>query len=420
MTTETVVTEMQQGTDVAQQAPAAPPAKNVETIHIVPNRPQRAPGPARFRARNWLMLLSFLFLVVAPTAIGIFYLYARAADQFHSTVGFSVHSEDTGTSLDGFGGLLASGNSSGASDSDILYEYIRSQQLVEEINRDLDLVSIFNKPPADPIFTLGENPTIEELHAYWAWMVSIAYDSGTGIIEVEARAFSDEDAHAIAQALVKRSTDLINDLSSEARQDAIRFAAQDLEEAETRLRDVRRQIRTFRDTQQQIDPTADIEQLMGVVRALEGQMAALLIDREVLIKQVGPEDSRVRVLDRRIEATDRQIELEKSKVGIGTAPQQNENPALGGGLAGTVGDYEELVMDREFAEQAYVAVLAAYTEARAEARRKHRYLATHVGPTYPQEPLYPRRLLLSVAMAFVLLVGWLVTVLVIFNVRQGR
>lgn len=419
MSTETAVSETPRSTDITAPKPAAMPATQGETIRIVRNPPIREPGPVRFRARNWLMLLSFLFLVVVPSAAGIFYLYERAADQYHSTVGFSVHSEDGGSALDGFGGLLTAGNSAGASDSDILYEFIRSQQLVEEIDRDLDLSTIFNKPQRDPIFTLGENPTIEELHFYWTWMVSLAYDSGTGIIEVEARAFTDEDAHAIAQAVVKRSTDLINDLSREARQDAIRFAAQDLDEAETRLRDVRRQIRSFRDTQQQIDPTADIEQLMGVVRALEGQLANMLIDRDVLIKQVGPDDSRVRVLDRRLDATQRQIELEKSKVGLGSGTQ-DQGAGSGSGLAGTVGDYEELVMDREFAEQAYVAVLAAYTEARAEARRKHRYLATHVGPTYPQEPLYPRRWLLSIALIFVLVVGWLVTVLVVFNVRQGR
>lgn len=414
MSTEPLVTS----TEIATQKPTAVPVKQPDPIRIVPTAIANDPGPARFHARHWILVLSFLLLVIAPSALGIGYLYTRAADQYHSTVGFSVRSEDSTTSLGVLEGLVGSSASSGARDSDILYEFIRSQQLVHEINEDIDLVAIFNEPENDPLFTAGEKPTIEELHAYWSWMVSVAYDSGTGLIEVEARAFSPENASLIAQAVVNRSTTLINELSSDAKQDAIRFASQDLEEAEARLRDVRRQIRAFRDAEQQIDPTGDIEQLLGVVQVLEGELSKMLISREVLFRQVGKDDSRVLTLDRKIEATKRQIEQERSKIGIGT--KSGNDLETGGSLADNVGNFEELVMDREFAEKAYIAVLAAYTEARAEARRKHRYLAAHVGPTAAQKSLFPRRWLLSLVLVFILIVSWLVLVLISFNVRESR
>jgi capsular polysaccharide transport system permease protein len=408
-----------------QPAAARPPAKPVPAkaqLAAVPvpkpaqTRPAvREPGPARFRARHWILALSFLVLVLIPGILGVGYLYTYAANQYHSTVGFSVHSEEGSSPLDILGSITQSSKSS-ASDADILYEYIRSQQMVEEVGSELDLVTMFNRPDEDPLFTLGESPTIEDLHWYWGWMVSVAYDGGTGIIEVEARAFTPEDAHAIAEVIVRRSTELINALSQEAREDAIRFAEQDLTEAENRLRDIRRKLRAFRDVEQIIDPTADVEQRMGLLTALEQQLAEALVSRDVLLGYSSTADSRVRKLEDQIAAIERQIEQEKAKLGTGSA----ETGVNAERMAEIVGTFEELVMDREFAQQAYQAVLASYEEARAEARRQHRYLATHVGPTLSEEALYPRRWLLGPAWVLFLVMGWLVMVLILFNVRDSR
>ena len=396
----------------AVPAPPPAPAARPQVLHTVP---KQEPGPARWRPRHWILAISFLLLVLIPGALGVAYLYTKAADQYHSTVGFSVHTEESSNPLDFLGAFTQSGGNS-ASDADILYEYIRSQQLVEEIASELDLVAIYNRAKDDPVFTLGQDPTIEDLHWYWEWMVSVAYDGGTGIIEVEARAFTPEDAHAIADAIVRRSTALINALSQEARQDAIRFAKRDLAEAEERLRAVRRKLRAFRDVEQIIDPTADVEQRMGLLTALEGQLAEALVSRDVLLGYAAPQDSRVRKLEDQIAAIEKRIENEKAKLGSGNG----ENAAEAERMAEVVGTYEELVMDREFAQQAYAAVLASYEEARTEARRQNRYLATHVGPTRAQESLFPKRWLLGLALVLFLLMSWIIIVLIIFNVRDTR
>ncbi len=394
---------------------AVPTPRPAPAVEINPQPGPPTPGPARFRARHWILLFSFLGLVLIPAVLGVGYLYTRAADQFHSTVGFSVHSEESSNPLDILGSITQSGKSS-ASDADVLYEYIRSQQMVEEVATELDLVAIFNKPDNDPVFTLGDEPTIEDLHWYWEWMVTVAYDGGTGIIEVESRAFTAEDAHAIAEVIVRRSTALINELAQEAREDAIRFAEQDLSEAEGRLRDVRRKLRAFRNVEQIIDPTANVEQRMGLLTALEAQLAEALVSRDVLLGYSNADDSRVQKLDDQVAAIERRIVQEKAKLGAGSAGGTPDAERM----AEVVGTFEELVMDREFAQQAYAAVLASYEEARAEARRKHRYLATHVGPTQAQESIYPRRWLLAPAYVLLLLIGWLVMVLILFNVRDSR
>ena len=380
---------------------------------LSPPRSLPEPGPARFRTRHWALLASFFLFVVLPGAFSIAYLYLRAADQYHSVVGFSVRSEDASSPLELLG-AFTTGSESGANDADILVEYVNSQQIVEEIMAELDLVEIYNKAPDDFVFTLGTEPTIEDVHWYWEWMLSVSYDSGTQILEIETRAFTPEDAHAVAQAIVRKCAALVNALSIEARNDAIRFAKQDLNEAEQRLRSARRKLREFRDLKQLVDPTADLEQRMTLISALEMRLIEAITEKDILEAYAQTGDTRLQRLERQIAVIRQRIDEERAELGTGTTGDEAEL------FSSVVGTFEELMIDREFAEQAYAAVLASYEEARSEARRTHRYLATHIGPTRSQEALYPRRLLLSFVGVLFLLTFWLVLVLIAYNARDRR
>ena len=77
-------------------------------------------------------------------------------------------------------------------------------------------------------------------------------------------------------------------------------------------------------------------------------------------------------------------------------------------------------MDREFAEEAYRAALAAFDQAQAEARRKSRYLAAHIRPTLAETSEYPRRLTLVAIVAFFAMGLWTLGVLVYYSIRDRR
>ena len=120
---------------------------------------------------------------------------------------------------------------------------------------------------------------------------------------------------------------------------------------------------------------------MGLLSALQGELAQAMVERDQLLSFVGPDDQRVIQAERRINAIDQRIDAERSALGVsGTEPA----------LSDVVGTYEELKVDLEFASAAYTQALAAVTAARAEARRQSRYLAPHVAPTAAEQALYPR------------------------------
>jgi capsular polysaccharide transport system permease protein len=148
-------------------------------------------------------------------------------------------------------GSTSSGQSS---DADILYDFILSQKLVENLDASLDLEAIYGRPAFDPVFALRPGQPIEDLARYWRWMVHVAYDRGGGMIKVEAFAFTAEDAHRIAEAIVAESDTLINALSKIARDDTMRSAQEDLDRAAARLRAQRVKLSAFRTENQIIDP----------------------------------------------------------------------------------------------------------------------------------------------------------------------
>jgi len=369
-------------------------------------------APARIKRRHWGVAFGFLLMVVAPIAIAGWYLSERAVDQYASTTAFTVRSEDVSSTLDILGGLgtALGGGGGGTSDSDILYEFIRSQELVAAVDARLDLREKYARHvDTDPIFGFAPGGTIEDLAEFWRRAVRISYDANSGLMELRVLAFSPQDAKAIAEAIYDESTRMINNLSAIAREDATRYAREDLDLAVERLKAAREAITAFRIENQIVDLTADIQGQMGLLNTLQAQLAEALIELDLLRNTARDGDPRVEQAERRIEVIENRIDEERQKFGVGVG---------GDSYATTVAEFERLTVDREFAEQAYVAALSAYDGARAEANRQSRYLAAYIAPTLAEKAEFPQRgLMLGVVAAFSFLL-WAIATLIYYSLRD--
>jgi capsular polysaccharide transport system permease protein len=379
------------------------------TDAIVSTPQQQQPAKSGLKTRHKLLLLSFFLLVLLPAAIGSSYLFFRAAPQFNSSAAFSVRSENVGNPLDALSAITQIGSSS-ASDSVVLYDSIRSQPMMLKLDAKLDLRSIYNRDPDDFIFSLGTDITTEDLLDYWDRMVSVSIDESSGILELETFAFQPEDANLILAAILEECSKLVDDLSRIAQADAMKYAVEDLTTAEERLRATRRRIAAFRVENEMIDPSADAGNHMTVLSALQSQLAEALVGRESLNGYAGVNDPRIAERDRMISAIQKQIELVRSSVSQVTDGRS--------AFSDVMGRYEELLVDLQFSQDAYTAARASEELARAEARRRNRYLAVHIPPTTAEESLYPRRFLLSGLLLACCFAAWSVLALIYYNVRD--
>ncbi len=373
-----------------------------------------AARPARMKFRHWMVLLGFLLFTVLPTVGAGYYLYVYAADQYASKVGFTVRREEASSAMDVLGGLTQISGSS-SSDTDILYEFVQSQELVREIDNRIDLKTIYRKPEEDVVFRLKDDASIEDLLDYWDRMVRIQYDPGAGLIEIEARAFDPDDAQRITRALFARSSEMINELSSIARDDVTRYAKEELDQAVTRLKEARQALRVFRNETQIVDPSADIQGQMGLLNSLQARLADALIELDLLAGTTSASDPRAVQARRRIEVIETRIEDERRKLGV-TGTSSGTSAAF----ADLVGEFESLQVDLEFAQKAYVSALSAHDTAVAEARRQSRYLAAYLEPTLAETPRYPQRLTILAVLSVLLVGTWTILVLIYYSLRDRR
>ncbi len=368
----------------------------------------------RLRTRHALLIFSFFLFVVAPTAVADWYLQFRAADQYASTVGFSVRREEATSPLDLLSGGIPGVSGSSSSDTDILYKFIQSQKLVSEMDAQLDLKGLWSKPENDPVFAFDPSGSIEDLMRYWERMVKIYYDRSAGLIEIRVLAFDPDDATLIARTLFEKSAEMVNELSAIAREDAVRYSWEELTEAKDRLTVARQKVQEFRNLHQLVDPTIEITTQSQLIGTLQGQLAEARIALELLRETAPADDPRVNRANRQIEVIERQIEAERSKLGVGSNADQ------GDAFAGILGEYERLVVEREFAEKTYVSALATYDLSLADARRKTRYLAAYTQPTRAETSRYPERMTILGLLALFLFLGWSIVTLVVYSLKDRR
>lgn len=374
---------------------------------------------SRTKKRHWGLMLSFLLIVILPSAAATLYLSERAVDQYASTVAFTVRSEDVSSAADLLGGIGQTlGGSGGAgSDADILYEFIRSQSLVKRIDDTLNLRDFYSRyRDVDPLFGFDPSGTIEDLTDYWQRMVRISYDAGSGLMELRVLAFDADEAQKISNAIFSESTTMINELSAIAREDATRYASEDLDLAVERLKQAREALTAFRISSEIVDPTADVQGQMGLLSTLQVQQADALIEFDLLSASTTREgDPRLEQASRRITTIEKRIREERKKFGVGLGGEEGDES-----YAKTIAEFERLAVDREFAEQAYAATLSAFDAARAEANRQSRYLAAYIKPTKAEKSEFPNRPLLVSIVGFFGFLIWAVSSLVYYALRDRR
>ncbi|MDE4175237.1 sugar transporter [Phaeobacter sp. PT47_59] len=371
--------------------------------------------PAQMRRRHWGLVVSFLLLVLAPLAAVVFYLFTIAEDQYISTAGFTVRSQESSGATDILGGLANFAGSTTASDGDILYEFIQSQEMVEAVDRAVPLRPHYSQSwPRDWVFSLWPDATLEEMIWYWHRIVGISYDSGSGLTEVQVVAFDADTAQTITRAIVEESQTRINALNEQAREDAMRYAREDLDEALERLKGAREALTQFRTRTRIVDPEADIQGRMGVMNNLQQQLAEALIEYDLLRGTVGDSDPRLKKAQQHIDVIRERIDIERQTF----TSSNTDTGAVGEDYPSLIAEFERLTVDLQYAEETYRAALTALEAARDEATRQSRYLATYIKPTRAQESEYPGRYMLSGLAGLFLLLTWSILALIYYSIRD--
>ena len=353
----------------------------------------------------------FLLLVILPTLVLAAYYYLVASDQYESGADFVVRRADSvAVGGGGVGQLLGFefGTSSTISEAYIVEEYLLSHEAVQQLRQEDDLVSRFRRPGIDVISRLWfAKPAPELLLKYYRGKVRIEQDSDTGITHLRVHAFTQDDAYAIARKLLLLGEQRINELNERTVSDLVTTAARELEKAEASLVLAQSKLTGLRRLREDIDPAGTGRAQVGLVTTLTGELVTARARLQAMGGAISRDSPQYRALEGRVAALTSQIRAQSAHIA-----------GQGKSTAGTLGDYEDLVIRREHAAKRFSAAAGRYEEAKAEVSRKELYLVRIVDANKPVKSLYPERLRIVLSAFAGLLVFYLIGSLLVAGVKE--
>ncbi len=188
-----------------------------------------------------------------------------------------------------------------------------------------------------------------------------------------------------------------------------------------RLRTVRRQLLTYRETAQEISPEDNAKLAFQMIGELESQITTKQTTLKTLDGYLDPKSPRMAMLKQEIKGLQKQLDTERQRLGGGAntaAAAASAGSSTDNSIPYRIGSYSDLELEKQFAEEYYTTALAGLEKAKAEAAAKELYLATFIPPTLPQYAEYPKRFIYSIC-TFLLLAGiWLFGALTFYNIRD--
>ena len=323
-------------------------------------------------------------VVGTPTLLAALYFGLFASDVYVSEARFAIRSAKAGNAVSGLAAILSSPIVSSASNETmVVIDYARSQDMLESVQRELDVRAHYASSEVDVLARLAEDASQEKLLEHFNEHVSLLSDSASGVVTLETRAFDPETARRLCALIIELSERLVNEMSSRMEEDALATARAEVERAAAKVRAASVSVTAFRDENVSINPAAESNALLGIVSGLETQLVetrATLSEKLAYMRPTSPE---VVNLENRVNALERQLRLEKGRL---TGDQG------GARLSGLIESYQPLILEQEIAQQQYASALSSLELARVEAQRKKQYLVTFIRPSLPDAALEPRRL----------------------------
>ena len=301
--------------------------------------------------------------------------------------------------------IQSTGMSGGMEQTNEVLDFLSSRDALRLLQKGTNVEARFSGPDVDWLSGYPQpfrTDSFESLYKFYRKMVAARVDSDTNSVVLTVNAFEPKDAFILNARLLDASEQLVNSLNKRFEAKAIAEAEGRVGDAQARVRDAGQSLRSFRNTSDVLDPTAEAKGVLEVSNALVSQQAVARAKLEAM-QRAAPAHPSLPSLRRQIAALGAQISAQNSRA-VGSDS----------GLASKLTRYDDLSLEQEFATQMLTLANASLEQSRTEAQRQQYYLERVVEPNTPDEALYPKRLqrifVVAAASLALYLIAWMLVV----------
>ncbi len=355
-------------------------------------------------------LLSLVAVVLLPTFLVAIYYTFLVSPRYVSETSLIVHSSNESETV--AGDLISLIGGGQARDSlaqpELLYEYIRSSEMLRKLNDKLDLKAKYGSLEVDYFSRLPANANREEFLDYYRSRVEVEADPDKPVVKVRAQAFIAPDAQLILTEIVGLSEEALNRVYEKKRADTMRFAHQELHEAEARLSAARQNLNVFRHEYGDLDPQYSAQVVGGIAAGLSQELAAARAELEQMLSYLQPTSPQVVAQKVRLRALENQIQSNQARLaGADTSV-----------YADRLREYQNLALEEHFAESMYTSAMAFVESSRADVQRQHNYVIDFVPPMVPEVATEPDRVRSVLTVFIIACLTYAIGALLITAIRE--
>jgi capsular polysaccharide transport system permease protein len=289
-------------------------------------------------------------------------------------------SSSSSSSLLSLVGISAGGDDTNT-DQEMVANYLQSTEAMLAADRAIGLRKMWSAGSVDFLSRLSPDASTERFQRYYLHHVSVSSDPLDPVVDVQVQAFSPADAQLIAKTLVRLGQEKLNAAYRQMRDDSLNFARSEVTRSEQRLTAVNDKIRDFRNLHGDIDPSATAGVVGTVAGTTFGELSAAKAQLETSLSYARSDSPMVKSLQAYIAALEKQMQSDR---GLLAGSQAKKNYAF------LLGQYEDLMLDQQFAEAIYTSALSLLNSARAATIHQHTYLIDFIKPSLPDESIEPQ------------------------------
>ncbi|MGF1502190.1 MAG: hypothetical protein ACFBSD_10270 [Paracoccaceae bacterium] len=349
--------------------------------------------------------------MLVPGILAAFYWGRIAEDQYVSEARFLLRLNEA-EAVDRIGRLSGLPSIEMARDTQVIADYLHSAALVSNLTEGHGLRQAVSGPwpdlaapetwiASDWPARLPTDASTEDLVEHWRAITDIELELPAGILVFELRAFTPEEAEALARASISAARALVLEMNARVWADATGKAEDLFAQAADSLAAIQAELAEARNAAGILDLETANSEIATLSGALSAELVGLEQDYAAKAQHLAPSSAQMRALRQRIETTRAQLgDLEREAVAPPSA-------RAGESLADVMARFAEIEVERDFAERQFLAAAEKLEQVRQASQAQMLYLDVFVEPTRPEEASYPNRAGSIAAVCVVALLVWI-------------